>query len=94
MPVYLRQPAAVLRQRLWFLGHFNFQTHTTPGTLAGSTVLLLSLGWGASVILGRCDLSESSGRAIDKKLTRGFDLDRTGVTTEVSAGSSLCRIGI
>ncbi|GBF88403.1 hypothetical protein Rsub_01115 [Raphidocelis subcapitata] len=51
------------------------------GTLAGSTVLLLSLGWGLSVLLGRCDLSES-GRALDKTLTRGFDLNRTGVTTE------------
>lgn len=41
------------------------------GTLAGSTVLLVSLAWGFSVILGRCDLSDRTGRAVDKKLTRG-----------------------
>ena len=41
------------------------------GTLAGSTILLLSLGFGISVILGRCDLSDVNGRAIDKQLTRG-----------------------
>jgi hypothetical protein len=41
------------------------------GTLAGSTVLLLSLAWGCSVILGRCDLSDTTGRAMDKRLTRG-----------------------
>ncbi|KAI8469986.1 MAG: hypothetical protein J3K34DRAFT_422230 [Monoraphidium minutum] len=52
------------------------------GTLAGSTVLLLSLAWGISVILGRCDLADDTGRAVDKKLTRGFDLNRTGVTTD------------
>ena len=52
------------------------------GTLAGSTVLLLSLGWGLSVWLGRCDLSEATGRAIDRRLTRRFDLERTGVTTD------------
>ena len=46
--------------------------HTPPaGTLAGSTVLLLSLAWGASVILGRCDISDTTGRAVDKTLTRG-----------------------
>lgn len=53
------------------------------GTLAGSTVLLLSLGWGLSVILGRCDISAATGRAVDKRLTRGFDLNKTGVTAEV-----------
>jgi hypothetical protein len=46
--------------------HFALQ-----GTLAGSTVLLLSLGWGLSVLLGRCDISSESGRAVDKTLTRG-----------------------
>ena len=46
--------------------------HTPPaGTLAGSMVLLLSLAWGASVILGRCDISDTTGRAVDKTLTRG-----------------------
>jgi hypothetical protein len=40
-------------------------------------VLLLSLAWGFSVLLGRCDLNEA-GVAIDKKHTRGWDLMRTG----------------
>ncbi|WIA37902.1 hypothetical protein OEZ86_001279 [Tetradesmus obliquus] len=51
------------------------------GTLAGSSVLLLSLAWGLSVLLGRCDLNEQ-GIAVDKKLTRGWDLARTGVTVD------------
>ena len=28
------------------------------GTLAGSTIMLLSIAWGGSLIAGRCDLSE------------------------------------
>ena len=28
------------------------------GTLAGSTVMLLTLAWGGSVVVGRCDLDE------------------------------------
>lgn len=51
------------------------------GTLAGSTVLLLSLAWGLSVLVGRCDLN-SQGTAVDKKLTRGWDLFNTGVTVD------------
>eukprot|EP00878_Enallax_costatus_P007203 GHUV01007547.1.p1 GENE.GHUV01007547.1~~GHUV01007547.1.p1 ORF type:complete len:589 (+),score=195.07 GHUV01007547.1:201-1967(+) len=51
------------------------------GTLAGSTVLLLSLAWGVSVLLGRCDLSPL-GVAVDKKHTRGWDLFNTGVTVD------------
>ncbi|KAF8069707.1 NCL2 [Scenedesmus sp. PABB004] len=51
------------------------------GTLAGSTVLLLSLAWGASVLVGRCDLGPD-GIAIDKRLTRGWDLFATGVTVD------------
>lgn len=45
-------------------------------------MLLLSLAWGLSVILGRCDLSDTTGRAQDKKLTRGWDLNATGVSTD------------
>jgi hypothetical protein len=54
--------------------------HPCAGTLAGSSVLLLSLAWGFSVLLGRCDLNEQ-GVAIDKKHTRGWDLTRTGGCT-------------
>lgn len=32
------------------------------GTLAGSSILLLSLTWGGSVLLGRCDLDSKVGQ--------------------------------
>lgn len=51
------------------------------GTLAGSSILLLSLGWGLSVLLGRCDL-DPEGNMINKRLTRGGDLLTTGVSTD------------
>lgn len=45
-------------------------------------MLLLSLAWGLSVLVGRCDLGPA-GTALDKRLTRGFwDLSRTGVTVD------------
>lgn len=50
------------------------------GTLAGSTIMLLTVAWGGSVLLGRCDLVQ--GRAVNKTLTRPFNLARTGVTTD------------
>ena len=52
------------------------------GTLVGSNVLLMSLTWGASLWLGRCDLSGPGGTARDKRLSRPWDLARTGVTTD------------
>lgn len=55
------------------------------GTLAGSTILLLSLAWGFSVILGRCDINER-GLAQDKTLTRRWDLTGTGVTVDKDVG--------
>lgn len=57
----------------------------SPGTLAGSTILLLSLAWGFSVILGRCDINER-GFAQDKTLTRRWDLTGTGVTVDKDVG--------
>ena len=33
------------------------QVSVGMGTLAGSTVMLLTIAWGGSLILGRCDLS-------------------------------------
>mmetsp|Transcript_20031 Transcript_20031/g.47705 ORF Transcript_20031/g.47705 Transcript_20031/m.47705 type:complete len:548 (+) Transcript_20031:15-1658(+) len=50
------------------------------GTLAGSTIMLLSIAWGGSLWLGRCDLER--GMAVDKRLTRQFDLTKTGVTSD------------
>lgn len=32
------------------------------GTLAGSTILLLSLAWGGSTLIGRCDIDPSTGK--------------------------------
>ena len=42
--------------------------HVRMGTLAGSTVMLLTVPWSASMWLARCDIR--TGEAIDKKLTR------------------------
>ena len=52
------------------------------GTLAGSTVMLLSIAWGGSLILGRCDLE--NGKAVNKKLTKGWHLTETGVTSDAA----------
>ncbi|KAF8409001.1 hypothetical protein HHK36_005072 [Tetracentron sinense] len=45
------------------------------GLLAGSTVMLLTLLWGSCVILGKCDLEDST--AIDLKDTKGLSLTGT-----------------
>jgi len=50
------------------------------GVLAGSTVVLLTLAWAASLAAGRCDIE--GGRAQDRTLTRGWDPVGTGVTTD------------
>ena len=42
------------------------------GTLAGSTLMLLSIAWGGSLAVGRCDL-DARGQAKDRTLTRCFD---------------------
>ncbi len=39
------------------------------GTLAGSTIMLLSIAWGGSLIVGRCDIGPN-GIAKDRTLTR------------------------
>ncbi|KAK9825642.1 hypothetical protein WJX81_003822 [Elliptochloris bilobata] len=57
------------------------QVSVGVGTLAGSTIMLLTIAWGGSLLFGRCDLSER-GTAVNKTLTRRFDLWRTGVTTD------------
>eukprot|EP00803_Ostreobium_quekettii_P005573 evm.model.scf_925.3 EVM.evm.TU.scf_925.3 scf_925:25438-32167(+) len=57
------------------------------GTLAGSTVMLLTIAWGGSVLLGQCDLEPSRTRenqlvAKNKTLSRPFDMVTTGVTAD------------
>mmetsp|Transcript_14730 Transcript_14730/g.57778 ORF Transcript_14730/g.57778 Transcript_14730/m.57778 type:complete len:555 (-) Transcript_14730:34-1698(-) len=53
------------------------------GTLAGSTVMLLTVAWSASLSLARCDIEH--GEAQDKKLTKKFDLLHTGITVDRDA---------
>lgn len=57
------------------------------GTLAGSTVMLLTIAWGGSVLLGRCDIDPSSNIAIDKKLTKPFNQTGISVTSSVKTNS-------
>ncbi|KAL3702063.1 hypothetical protein R1sor_020085 [Riccia sorocarpa] len=55
------------------------------GLLAGSTIMLLTLLWGSSLIAGRCDLEPGYGGQLyakDRQLTKGFSLTETGVTTD------------
>ena len=53
------------------------------GTLAGSTVMLLTIAWGGSVFLGRCDL-DANGTAQNKTLTQPTSLTATGVTSDAA----------
>ncbi|KAL2633862.1 hypothetical protein R1flu_005341 [Riccia fluitans] len=52
------------------------------GVLAGSIVMLLTVGWSGSLFAGRCDLSGPEGTAKDRVLTRSLDWTGTGVTTD------------
>lgn len=55
------------------------------GVLAGSTIMILTIAWGGSLLCGRCDLVERAGVglvAIDRTLTRPWDFTKTGVTTD------------
>ena len=62
------------------------QVSVGMGTLAGSTVMLLTIAWGGSLIVGRCDLHPSRGTAINKTLTPKTSIteaaNETGVTTD------------
>lgn len=57
------------------------------GTLAGSTVMLLTIAWGGSVLLGRCDIDPNSNTTIDKKLTKPFNQTGISVTSSVKTNS-------
>ena len=54
------------------------------GTLAGSTVMLLTIAWGGSLWVGRCDLDAFTGKAIQKQMSHGFtdSFSKTGVTVD------------
>jgi len=55
------------------------------GVLAGSTIMILTIAWGGSLLCGRCDLVERGGVglvAVDRTLTRPWDFTKTGVTTD------------
>jgi len=51
------------------------------GLLAGSTVFLLTLLWGTCVVVAKTDLSENS-TSIDSQDTKGFNLTKSGVSTD------------
>ncbi|GLJ11005.1 hypothetical protein SUGI_0140160 [Cryptomeria japonica] len=53
------------------------------GLLAGSTVMLLTALWGSCLVVGKCDLSGTSG-AIDSQDTKGLSLCGSGVTVDES----------
>eukprot|EP01094_Clydonella_sp_ATCC50884_P024121 TRINITY_DN5966_c0_g1_i2.p1 TRINITY_DN5966_c0_g1~~TRINITY_DN5966_c0_g1_i2.p1 ORF type:complete len:424 (-),score=91.33 TRINITY_DN5966_c0_g1_i2:829-1950(-) len=50
------------------------------GTLAGSTVMLLTLVWGSALWLARTDIVD--GESKDRVLTRKFDIVHTGATVD------------
>jgi Ca2+/Na+ antiporter len=60
----------------------NKQVAVGIGTLAGSTVMLLSIAWGGSLWVGRCDIVR--GHAVDKKLTKELDWIDSGVSTDTA----------
>ncbi|KAM5586195.1 sodium/calcium exchanger NCL-like [Rosa sericea] len=51
------------------------------GLLAGSTVLVLSLIWGSCVVVGKCDIENSTAK--DNKDTKGFNFTGSGVSTDI-----------
>ncbi len=58
------------------------QLNVGIGTLAGSTIMLLTLPWAACVLLGRVDLSPERDAALYRqkpKLTKGLSQTETGV---------------
>ncbi|KAI7754655.1 hypothetical protein M8C21_030934 [Ambrosia artemisiifolia] len=57
------------------------QVSVGMGLLAGSTVMLLTVIWGACIIIGKCDIQDSI--AIDNQDTKGFNLVGSGVSTDI-----------
>lgn len=48
--------------------------HGVFSTLAGSTIMLLTVAWGGSLIIGRCDIDAATNEAVDGTGKRGFYL--------------------
>ncbi|KAK9789557.1 hypothetical protein WJX73_004608 [Symbiochloris irregularis] len=62
-------------------GEAQEQVAVGVGTLAGSTIMLLTIAWAGSLLCARCDLNEQ-GRMKEKQLTHRFSLIKTGATTD------------
>mmetsp|Transcript_25760 Transcript_25760/g.31236 ORF Transcript_25760/g.31236 Transcript_25760/m.31236 type:complete len:540 (-) Transcript_25760:955-2574(-) len=64
------------------------------GTLAGSTIMLLTVAWAGSLVVGRCDLvdrGDSNLAAVDRSLGKhnsAWSLTQTGVTTDTMTRSN------
>ena len=56
------------------------QVSVGVGTLAGSTIMLLTVAWGFSMFVARCDVE--NGKAVDRTLSYGRSLTKTGVTVD------------
>ncbi|KAI7728482.1 hypothetical protein M8C21_031713 [Ambrosia artemisiifolia] len=68
------------------------QVSVGMGLLAGSTVMLLTVIWGACIIIGKCDLQDSF--AIDNQDTKGFNLVGSGVSTDIWTSYSALTMAI
>lgn len=57
------------------------QVSVGMGLLAGSTVMLLTVLWGTCIIVGKCDIENST--TMDQKDTKKFSLAGSGVSTDI-----------
>lgn len=57
------------------------QVSVGMGLLAGSTVMLITVIWGACINVGKCDIENSV--AVDNQDTKGFSLLGSGVSTDI-----------
>nr|GEY39313.1 sodium/calcium exchanger NCL-like [Tanacetum cinerariifolium] len=57
------------------------QVSVGMGLLSGSTVMLITVIWGACIYVGKCDIENSV--AIDNQDTKGFNLLGSGVSTDI-----------
>lgn len=65
------------------------------GTLAGSTIMILTIPYAIAIVVGRMDLEGPKNLPTEGKLTRGWSLRGTGVMTGISIRrSALIAIGV